>query len=416
MTLPALKRSRRTIWSFIVILVTFLFIADGLIYTQQTNLLRTEMATHTQKEFDLLGKLISGSLIKGDYIAVEEAVTQWGEGQITILELKIISANGFTIANFKRDKSPVERSQYEGELKFGFGNTATITMVKDMSAVRAEANKLALQLISFSMLLVALLGFLLQRTAVRPLQQEITEREKAEEELQRQANELHETNMELEAFSYSLSHDLRTPLRSIAGFSRILQVDAREKLNAEEKDQFDRIVSASKYMAELIDDMIVLSRVMRGNIRRDEIDLTDVARATATRIDATDKNRKVDWKIEEGLIINGDKKLITLMFDNLFGNAWKYSSKTKMPRIEFATTDHNSEKVYFVKDNGIGFDMRYANKLFGTFQRLHKVDEFTGTGIGLATVQRIIHRHGGRIWAEAKEGDGATFFFTLPGF
>lgn len=416
MTLPALKRSRRTIWSFIVILVTFLFIADGLIYTQQTNLLRTEMATHTQKEFDLLGKLISGSLIKGDYIAVEEAVTQWGEGQITILELKIISANGFTIANFKRDKSPVERSQYEGELKFGFGNTATITMVKDMSAVSAEANKLALQLISFSMLLVALLGFLLQRTAVRPLQQEITEREKAEEELQRQANELHETNMELEAFSYSLSHDLRTPLRSIAGFSRILQVDAREKLNAEEKDQFDRIVSASKYMAELIDDMIVLSRVMRGNIRRDEIDLTDVARATATRIDATDKNRKVDWKIEEGLIINGDKKLITLMFDNLFGNAWKYSSKTKMPRIEFATTDHNSEKVYFVKDNGIGFDMRYANKLFGTFQRLHKVDEFTGTGIGLATVQRIIHRHGGRIWAEAKEGDGATFFFTLPGF
>ncbi|MFV1997226.1 MAG: ATP-binding protein, partial [Acidiferrobacterales bacterium] len=214
------------------------------------------------------------------------------------------------------------------------------------------------------------------------------------------------------------SHDLRSPLRSIMGFSQILKEDASDKLNVEEKEQFERIIGASRRMAELIDDILELGRVTRSEVQQITVNLSALAKSAVERLCLTDETREVDWQIEEGLTVVGDKKLLALMLDNLLGNACKYSSKQTRARIEFGRTvvahDDKEGPVYFVRDNGVGFDMRYADKLFKPFHRLHHHTAFEGTGIGLATVQRIVHRHGGHIWAEAKEGKGATFFFTFP--
>lgn len=409
------RRTRRTVLSFTIILVVFLFVADGLVIMQQANLLRTEMTAHVEQEFDLFEKLISGSLIKGDYASVEEAVTHWGESQKEVLELNIITANGFTIATYKQDVLVPSSKRFQGKLEYGFANMATITMVKDISALSAETTRLAYQLVVFSILLVAILGLLLQRTAVRPLQQEIIERQKTEEKLQHQTDELLTINKEVETLSYSLSHDLRSPLRSIAGFSQILQEDAGHKLTAGEADDLKRIISASNRMAELIDDMLRLGRVTRSELETDEVNFAALAENTVEQLGYAGDIREIKWTIESGLSAVGDKKLLALLVDNLLGNAWKYTSKTAKANIEFGMTQRDGENVYFVKDNGVGFDMQYAEKIFGAFQRLHREEDYPGTGIGLATVQRIVHRHGGRIWAEAAEGQGATFFFTLPG-
>lgn len=237
-------------------------------------------------------------------------------------------------------------------------------------------------------------------------------------EVEKRTGELQAANKELESFSYTVSHDLRSPLRSIMGFSQILKEDAADKLTAEEMQQFERIIAAANHMAELIDDILELGRVTRSEVQHTRVDLTALARAAVERLCSDSKYEDIDWHIEEGLTVVGDKNLLALLLDNLLGNACKYSSKQTCARIEFGRTvvAHDGEEnlVYFVKDNGVGFDMQYADKLFKPFHRLHNEKVFKGTGIGLATVERIIHRHGGRIWAEAEEGKGATFYFTIP--
>lgn len=166
-------------------------------------------------------------------------------------------------------------------------------------------------------------------------------------------------------------------------------------------------------MSELIDDMLQLSRVTRHEIRHEKVDLSILATTVLSKLEENKPNRKVGQVIVREIIVHGDSHLLELAMDNLLGNAWKYTGKTADPRIEFGMRQQDGESVYFIKDNGAGFNMKYADKLFGAFQRLHKDADFPGTGIGLATVQRVIHRHGGRIWAEAEEGKGATFYFTL---
>lgn len=227
--------------------------------------------------------------------------------------------------------------------------------------------------------------------------------------------ELAALNQEIEAFSYSVSHDLRGPLRSMDGFSLALLEDYGDKLDEDAQDSLQRIRAASQRMGRLIDDLLGLSRVTRVELKRGPVNLTEIAREIATSLDLLQPSRSVHWVIEENLLIFADSALIEIAMRNLLENAWKFTAKVDQAVIHVGAIERDGEHVFFVADNGVGFDMAYADRLFGAFQRLHHESEFPGTGIGLAIVQRIFRRHEGRIWAEARPGLGATFFFSLKG-
>ncbi len=234
------------------------------------------------------------------------------------------------------------------------------------------------------------------------------------EDLQRRVTELAAVNRELEAFSYSVSHDLRAPLRSIDGFSQALLEEYDAKLDDQGRDYLKRVGAAATRMGELIDDLLNLSRVTRREMRREPVDLTALGRAAGVALERLHPEPRVAFDVQEGLGALGDAHLLRIVLDNLLGNAWKFSSKSPGPRVTFGVTKPaDGGRAFFVSDNGVGFDMAHADKLFGAFQRLHAMHEFPGTGIGLATVQRIITRHGGQVWAESAPGVGATFYFTL---
>ena len=235
--------------------------------------------------------------------------------------------------------------------------------------------------------------------------------ERASEDLEDANRELAGTNRELEAFSYSVSHDLRAPLRTIDGFSQILAEDYAERLDDEGLDYLARVRTASRHMAELIDDLLDLSRVGRRPITRERVDLSALARDIAEDLKASEPDREVDFEIEEGAVARCDVGLLKAALENLIGNAWKFTSREERATIRFGVADN----AFYVSDDGAGFDAAYKDKLFGAFQRLHGPEEFEGTGIGLATVARIVHRHGGEVWAEGAVGEGATFYFTLGG-
>lgn len=228
--------------------------------------------------------------------------------------------------------------------------------------------------------------------------------------------ELEVKNKELDAFSYSVAHDLRAPLRSIDGFSQALLEDYGDKLDDTGQQYLRYVRESAQQMSALIDDLLELSRVTRSELVRGALDLSSIAQEVAGRIARRNPGRSVRLVVHDGLEAQGDPRLLTVVFENLIGNAWKFTGKSENPTIEIGRLDDGGEHpAFYVRDNGAGFDMAYAAKLFGVFQRLHSTDEFEGTGIGLATVQRIIHRHGGRVWAEGEIGKGATFFFTLSG-
>ena len=233
------------------------------------------------------------------------------------------------------------------------------------------------------------------------------------EDLERRVAELAAVNKELEAFSYSVSHDLRAPLRSIDGFSQALAEEYAHVLTDEGRDYVRRVRAATQRMGELIDDLLNLARVTRREMRRESVDLSALARAIGVQLRRNEPGRQVTLTIQDGLVVAGDPHLLRLVLENLIGNAWKFTGTQTEARIEFGMLRQDGAPVYYVRDNGVGFDMAYSEKLFGAFQRLHAMTEFPGTGIGLATVQRIINRHGGRVWAEAELGKGATFLFTL---
>ena len=253
-------------------------------------------------------------------------------------------------------------------------------------------------------------------TARKYIEAELAQyREHLEELVRLRTDQLESANRELEAFSYSVSHDLRAPLRAVDGFARALGEDYANRLDDNGRDYLKRILNGAERMSELIDDMLQLSRVSRVTLRPVETDLSAMANEIVARLAAASPGRQVHVDIAPALTAHADARLLEIALTNLLDNAWKYTGRSEQARIEFGQQQIDGQPAFFVRDNGAGFDMQYADKLFGVFQRLHRSDEFPGTGIGLATVQRIIQRHGGRVWAESAPGLGATFFFTLAG-
>ena len=308
-----------------------------------------------------------------------------------------------------------------------FGKTAHFTIKVGTLGL------IVILVLGFLLLTATLLALVARRRARqaqianRNLQGEIAQRKRAEEEVNslnsflelrvaERTAQLQAVNNELEAFSYSVSHDLRAPLRHINGFSQALLEDYADKLDEQGKSHLHQVRSASQEMALLIDDMLQLARVTRSEMRQEVVKLSELADAVVAEMREGDRGRVVIINIEEGLSTYGDKRLLRIVLSNLLGNAWKFTSKRERAEISFGREQQNGEAVYFVRDNGAGFDMTYADKLFGAFQRLHTAVEFEGTGIGLATVQRIVHRHGGHVRAEGALDQGAVFYFSLPNF
>lgn len=237
--------------------------------------------------------------------------------------------------------------------------------------------------------------------------------EELEQRVHARTAQLEVANKELESFAYSVSHDLRAPLRAIDGFSQALLEDCADQIDDLGQDYLERVRANTQRMGELIDALLLLSRLSRAEMRLEAVDLSALAQHIATDLQRGDNERQVEFSIKPELVVEGDARLLRVVLENLLGNAWKFSGARSEACIEFGAVEQDGERAYFVRDNGVGFDMAYAHKLFGAFQRLHPMNEFAGTGIGLATVQRVVHRHQGQVWARAAPEEGATFFFTL---
>jgi signal transduction histidine kinase len=235
-----------------------------------------------------------------------------------------------------------------------------------------------------------------------------------EDKVRERTRQLTLANRELEAYSYSIAHDLRAPLRAITGFSQVLLDEAVERLNDEDRDALERIARAGNNMAQLIDEILELARVRRVDMAPAPVDLSAMSRSILARLCTDEPQRRVQWWVQGDMTVRGDAQLLSLAMENLLGNAFKYSAQQTLAQISVGRNRSAADTVYYVRDNGAGFDMQYVDQLFKPFHRLHSQQEFPGSGVGLAIVQRVIERHGGRVWAEAGPGQGATFYFTLP--
>lgn len=381
------------------------------------------------RELNLLATLVQHDLQLGNYQHISELLRQWGDNNSDIAMMRLIAANGYVISEYVRPERTAHPLPLETVINYSYSGEARLQLTMGLDQVyqrRAEfAWRASMPYIMVTILLTALTYALIryQRESAI-LKQEVKLRHEAESALQQQRDQLEEivaartsqlaaANKELEAFSYSVSHDLRAPLRAIDGFAQALDEDYGSALDQSGRDYLARIRAGAQRMGLLIDDLLRLARVSRAEVRPTTIDLSAMAADIISQIRATTPQRRVQIEIAPNLTAQGDAQLLHVALNNLLDNAWKYTSRTDAARIEVGCRSVDGKPVFYVRDNGAGFDMQYVEKLFGPFQRLHRPEEYAGTGIGLATVARIIHRHNGKIWAEGIPDRGATFYFTL---
>jgi signal transduction histidine kinase len=344
------------------------------------------------------GKLIGFVSLRSDLKAIVDRLEGFAVISVGILLLCMVAALLLSRVSQRIITQPVVRLAQIARIVSSEKNY-------DIRATPASSqDELAVLIDAFNEMLAEIQG---RDTALRRAHDEL------DQKVQERTAQLAAANKELEAFSYSVSHDLRAPLRSIDGFSQALIEDYADTLDLEGKQHLQRVRAASQRMATLIDDLLNLARVARSEIRWGRVDLSELSRSIAQELKTKEPKRQVEFVIADGALANGDSQLLRLVLENLLGNAWKYTSAHGHARIEVGWQERDGKSVYFVRDDGAGFDPRYATRLFGAFQRLHSTQEFPGTGIGLATVQRIIHRHGGEVWAEGAVEMGATFYFSL---
>lgn len=321
-------------------------------------------------------------------------------------------------AAFVSSLTEEQRTQYRGVcMENGFRSLALVPVRHQDRTVGAihladeREDMFSVSKIEFVEQLALIIGEAMFRLSVEEELQNLNR--ELEQHVAERTTQLEAANRELEAFSYSVSHDLRAPLRSIDGFSQALLEDYSGSLDDQGKDFLQRIRAGSQRMARLIDDLLKLSRVTRSEMRRERVDLSEIVRQVVSELRSTQPGRNADFIVPDGITAEGDPDLLCLVVENLLSNAWKFTGRNSEARIEFGVVDHGGRTTYFVKDNGVGFDMSYSGKLGMPFQRLHSMSDFPGTGVGLATAQRIVRRHGGELWVEAEEGKGATAFFAL---
>lgn len=351
--------------------------------------------------------------------------------QIRMLALIVLLASSGLIA-FAQAGNATPAPQRTGQINITlFGKTFRFQLAVGTIGILVILSLAALFGLTLLFALIARRRLRQARAANQHLENEIGERKRAEERVHqlnasletrvaertqdvREANlQLAAINKELEAFAYSVSHDLRTPLRGIDGWSLALLEDYSSELDERAKQYLDRVRSETQRMGQLIDDMLQLSRVTRVEMQRNPVDLTSLANGIAAELREAHPNRRIDFAVAPDLTAHGDAGLLRIVLTNLLSNAVKFTGTCPEAAIEFGESRQDGQSAFFVRDNGVGFDMAYAGTLFGAFQRLHKASEFPGTGIGLATVQRVVHRHGGQVWAQAQPGAGASFYFTI---
>ena len=409
---------RRTLIRFVLFLLALLVTAD-VVVIMRGQAAALELARHqVDEKLSLAGDFCVEALIKNDYVAVEQFLLAWANDHEEILQLTATTTNNFTLVDIQPKRNAAHTLSASHQATFQNQPILTINIVQDLGALHSAQRLHALWLIGLSIIIVTTFGFLLwnslRRTAFLPLQHEIAERQKAQQALIERSHELEISNKELETFCYSISHDLRTPLRGIHGFSTALLEDFKDNLDDTGQDYLRRICNGTTKMSVLIDVLLDLSRVTRQKLVMDKVDLSAIATEILSDLQQQEPERNAKLTIQSGLVVNGDPYLLRIVLSNLLGNAWKYSHKKPETIITFnKIPTEDGRDIFCVFDNGAGFDTRYANKLFNTFQRLHRQDEFEGTGVGLATVKRIINRHRGEVWAESTLGEGARFYFSL---
>lgn len=410
--------NRRALLAFFAVLSAVIIAAAITVLSlqYQQTLSHEKKGFHT--EMTLLGELATEALLRSDYATVDSLIQRWVNKHESITEIRAVMPNGFVLAEIHKKRPVHTPIQINQPVIYNGRTLMTLHATSDFSAMRAGYVSIIINTTLATLLITLVLGWLLwstiKRTALAPLQAQILNGEQQELELTQRTIELEAALKELETFSYSVSHDLRAPLRAIDGFSRVVLEDHGEQLNDEGRGYLQRVVAAAHRMGGLIDDLLTLSRVSRRELVITEVNLSALANDIVAELQEEFPQRQVKIEIAPGLTARGDAQLLRVVLDNLLGNAWKYTGKKPAAHIEFACTlQGNNPPLFCVRDNGVGFDMQYADKLFQPFQRLHAPEEFSGSGIGLATVARIIARHGGRIWAEGQPGLGTIVCFTL---
>lgn len=417
-------------WILLALTLLLLLLVAVALVRDQWRLEMELQISASERELNLLASVIRNDLQHGNYQHIGELLYTWGVNNPDIESLRLTSANGFTLSEYSRTGASRHPKSFTTAINYSFRGEARLEITKDFDEIHQRRNQLTWQVASIytvvalllSALTHALLKYLRKSEA---LQEEVARRREAESALENERDRLEEsvrartaqltaTNSELEAFCYSVSHDLRAPLRAIDGFSLALLEDYGNRLDGSGHDYLRRVRHGAQRMGMLIDDLLQLSRVTRGELQLKETDLSNMATEIIAELRQAEPQRTVEAAITPGLKALCDPALLHVLLTNLLNNAWKFSREVPRATIEFGTVTDQNGTAYFIRDNGAGFDMRYAGKLFAAFQRLHRADQFEGTGIGLATVQRIVTKHGGRIWAEAAVGEGATFYFTLP--